>query len=74
VQADAYVNRASALVASTKLPLLEGQIWDMVRQAISGEVTSVKRETRDLKETLAETMLENGLLKKCMIADEGDEE
>jgi len=47
---------------------------DTQRQATSGEVTGLKRETRDLKKALAETMLENRLLKKSMIADGGDEE
>jgi len=47
---------------------------DTQRQATSGEVSNLKRETRDLKEALAETMLENRLLKKSMIADGGDEE
>jgi len=47
---------------------------DIQRQATSGEVTGLKRETRDLKEALAETMLENRLLKKSMIAEGGDEE
>ena len=46
---------------------------DTQRQATSGEVTKLKHETRDLKEALAETLLENRLLKKSMIADgEGD--
>ena len=35
---------------------------DTARQATSGEVTSLKRETRDLKEALADTLLENRLL------------
>jgi len=43
------------------------------RQATSGEVTSLKREARDLKEVLAETLLENRLLKKSMVADGDDE-
>ncbi len=43
------------------------------RQATSGEVTSLKREARDLKEALAETLLENRLLKKSMLADGDDE-
>jgi transposase len=47
---------------------------DTARQATSGEVTSLKREARDLKEALAETLLENRLLKKSMIADGGDPE
>jgi transposase len=46
--------------------------WDTARQATSGEVTSLKRETRDLKEALAETLLENRLLKKSRIADGDD--
>jgi len=45
---------------------------DTARQATSGEVTGLKRETRDLKEALAETLLENRLLKKSMIADGDD--
>ena len=46
---------------------------DTQRQATSGEVTKLKHEARDLKEALAETLLENRLLKKSMIADgEGD--
>ncbi len=47
---------------------------DTQRQATSGEVTHLKREARDLKEALAETMLENRLLKKSMIADGDDPE
>ncbi len=45
---------------------------DTARQATSGEVTNLKRETRDLKEALADTLLENRLLKKSMIADGED--
>ena len=47
---------------------------DTARQATSGEVTNLKRETRDLKEALAETLLENRLLKKSMLADGDDPE
>ena len=47
---------------------------DTARQATSSEVTSLKRETRDLKEALAETLLENRLLKKSMLADGDDPE
>ena len=47
---------------------------DTARQATSSEVVSLKREARDLKEVLAETLLENRLLKKSMIADGDDEE
>lgn len=42
---------------------------DTQRQATSGEITGLKHEARDLKEALAETMLENRLLKKSMLAD-----
>jgi len=37
---------------------------DTARQASSGEVRNLRREMRDLKEALAEQMLENRLLKK----------
>ena len=47
---------------------------DTARQATSGEVVILKREARDLKEVLAETLLENRLLKKSMIADGDDPE
>ena len=47
---------------------------DTARQANSGEVKALRAETRDLKEALAEQMLENRLLKKSMIADGGNEE
>lgn len=45
---------------------------DTVRQASSGEVKDLRREMRDLKEALAEQMLENRLLKKSMTGDGGD--
>ena len=47
---------------------------DTARQATPGEVVSLKREARDLKEVLAETLLENRLLKKSVIADGEDGE
>jgi transposase len=47
---------------------------DTARQATSGEVTTLKREMRDMKELVAELTLENRLLKKSMIGDGGDEE
>ena len=47
---------------------------DTSRQANTGEVKALRAESRDLKEALAEQMLENRLLKKSMIADGGDEE
>ena len=45
---------------------------DTARQATSTEVKTLRAETRDLKEALAEEMLENRLLKKSMRGD-GDE-
>ena len=47
---------------------------DTARQASSGEVKELRHEMRDLKEALAEQVLENRLLKKSMIGDGGDEE
>ena len=49
-------------------------VGDTTRQATSNEVKTLRAEARDLKETLAEQMLENRLLKKSMIGDGGDEE
>ena len=46
---------------------------DTARQATSDEVKTLRAEARDLKEALAEQLLENRLLKKSMIADGGDE-
>ena len=43
-------------------------------QATSGEVKDLRRETSDLKEALADVLLENRLLKRSMIADGGDHE
>jgi transposase len=45
---------------------------DTARQASSGEVKDLRREMRDLKEALAEQMLENRLLKKSMTGDGED--
>jgi transposase len=45
---------------------------DTARDATSGEVKDIRAELRQLKEALAETLLENRLLKKSMIADGGD--
>ena len=42
---------------------------DTARQASSGEVKDLRRAMRDLKEALAEQMLENRLLKKSMTGD-----
>ena len=46
---------------------------DTARQATSNEVKSLRAEARDLKEALAEQMLENRLLKKSMIGEGGDD-
>jgi transposase len=40
----------------------------------SDEVKDIRAELRQLKEALAETLLENRLLKKSVIADGGDDE
>jgi len=45
---------------------------DIVRHAHTGEVTTLRREARELKEVVAEQTLELRLLKKSMIGD-GDE-
>ncbi len=47
---------------------------DTARAATTDEVKELRRETRDLKEVVAEQALELRLLKKSMIADGGDEE
>ena len=47
---------------------------DTARDATTDEVKSLRREASDLKEALAETLLENRLLKKSMLGDgEADE-
>lgn len=43
-------------------------------RSTSTEVKELRQEASDLKEALAETLLENRLLKKSMIADGGDQE
>ncbi len=45
---------------------------DIVRQANTSEVTTLRREARDLKEVVAEQTLDLRLLKKSMLGD-GDE-
>ncbi len=47
---------------------------DTSRAANIDEVRDLRREARDLKEVVAEQMLEMRLLKKSMIADGGDDE
>ncbi len=47
---------------------------DIVRQANASEVTTLRREARDLKEVVAEQTLELRLLKKSMLGDGGDPE
>ena len=46
---------------------------DTARDATSDEVKDIRAELRQLKEALAETLLENRLLKKSMVADGGDD-
>lgn len=45
---------------------------DTQREANSGEVKALRSESAQLKEALAETLLENRLLKKSMIGDGED--
>jgi len=45
---------------------------DTQREAGTSEVTDMRKESAQLKEILAETMLENRLLKKSVIADGED--
>ena len=45
---------------------------DTSREATSDEVKSLRRETSELKEALAETLLENRLLKKSTCGDWGE--
>ena len=47
---------------------------DTARQATSDEVRNLRRESRDLKEALAEALLENRLLKKSVNGTGGDDE
>ena len=46
---------------------------DTARAATSDEVKDLRRESRDLKECVADLILENRLLKKSMIADGDDD-
>ena len=46
---------------------------DTVRQTTSNEVRNLKRENRDMKEALADLLLENRLLKKSMNMDGDDD-
>ena len=46
---------------------------DTTRQATSNEVKALRAEARDLKEALAEQMLENRLLKKSMMGETKNE-
>ena len=44
----------------------------MAREATSDEVKELKAEARQLKETLAEVLIENRLLKKSVLGDGED--
>ena len=46
---------------------------DTTRQATSKEVKALRAEAQDLKEALAEQLLENRLLKKSMLMDGDDD-
>ena len=46
---------------------------DLVREATSNEVKDLRSEASALKETLAELLMENRLLKKSMIGDGEDD-
>ena len=46
---------------------------DIVREATSGEVKDLRKESLALKETLAELLMENRLLKKSMLGDGEDD-
>ncbi len=45
---------------------------DTAREATSDEVKDLKAEARQLKETLAEVLIENRLLKKSVLGDGED--
>ena len=47
---------------------------DTARAANTDEVCDLRKEARDLKEVVAEQMLEMRLLKKSMIGDGGEDE
>ncbi len=47
---------------------------DTARAATADEVKDLRRESRDLKECVADLTLENRLLKKSMLADGGGQE
>ena len=44
-----------------------------IREATSGEVKDLRKESRVLKEALAELLIESRLLKKSMIGDGEDD-
>ena len=66
-----FLHRHRAAGAEAGKKRLSG---DTERQATSGEVKDLRREMGDLKEALADVLLENRLLKKSMIEDGGDHE
>ena len=47
---------------------------DTARAATTDEMKDLRRESRDLKECVADLTLENRLLKKSMLADGGGQE
>jgi len=46
--------------------------WDTVREATTDEVKTLRKESSELKETLAELLMENRLLKKSVFEDGED--
>ena len=46
---------------------------DTVREATTDEVKTLRKESSELKETLAELLMENRLLKKSVFEDGGDD-
>jgi hypothetical protein len=60
-----------ALVPRSTAPLLREAHGERTGQRLAAVI---RAELRQLKEALAETLLENRLLKKSVIADGGDDE
>ena len=75
-RADAEARTASAGTYSWSMEFLEAGkkrlAGDTAREASTGEVKVLRREAHDLKEVVAELMLENRLLKKSVIGDGDD--
>ena len=60
----------------SKEPLEAGKrrlAGNVVREATTDEVKSLRQETLGLKEVVAELLMENRLLKKSVLGDGGDD-